>query len=184
MERRTVLASMAALLGSGSGALAHSDRSFREAISKATNLSFREAMPMLVMNEGSWEGEYRLLNQSLEPMDNWTFRIDIKLGDGPEAAYVQNTVYRWQDGRERKLELIADYRDGALHFGNERLTGIFWQASDDLLVAEMRFAASPGLVTTETVRMAADGSARTRLGNNVRNGKLESILLISEERVA
>ena len=84
----------------------------------------------------------------------------------------------------RELDFTAQFDGTRIHWENERLAGAMWEGGPELLIAWMRFANEPDAVVDGIVRMAADGSSRSRIEKLSENGRLQSITLVDERRIA
>ncbi len=145
--------------------------------------SVRSAMPALALNEGVWEGTYRSVTSRIVLLQQWDFRIEIALSDDRQVAYRQRTTYTYPDGAVRQLEFTAQFDGTRIHWANERFSGLMWEAGPQLLIAQMRFANDPNAVVDGIVRMAVDGSSRSRIEKLSENGRVKSIMLVDERRV-
>lgn len=93
-----------------------------------------ETMPILVSNEGVWEGWYRYYDAATGKLtDEHRSRLLCRLideGDG-KVRYHQTNYYFWEDGRSEIRDFPAWYENGRVWWDNDLIKGWASQMSPD-----------------------------------------------------
>jgi hypothetical protein len=83
----------------------------------------RTAMPLVARCEGVWEGVHQHFDAAGKKIDEHRVRNIGRVTGDPVAPWVQTNTSFWDDGRSRRIDHHAAYRDGRLWFDNEWAVG-------------------------------------------------------------
>lgn len=146
----------------------------------------RETMPILVSNEGVWEGWYRYYDARTGLLtDQHRSRLLCRLVDeGDSERYYQTNHYYWEDGRHEIREFPAEYRDGRVWWDNDLIKG--WAAHmlpDDFnrsTCLNWTRKNEPGVYLYEMIQNSDDRKNRARTWQWFRDGICFQRTLIDE----
>ena len=155
----------------------------------AATPGIRETMPILVDNEGVWEGWYRYYDARTGQLtDQHRSRLICRLTDVPGAEYHQTNYYYWADGRMETREFPAWYADGRVRWDNDLITG--WAAHmqpDDFgrsTCLNWTRKGEPGVYLYEMIQNSDDRRNRARTWQWFRDGVCFQRTLIDEVLVS
>jgi hypothetical protein len=143
-----------------------------------------QGLPLIALNEGRWDGTYRIVRPNGELIEQYDFRIRVSLSADNARAYRQDSHYRWPDGRTSAIVFEAAYADSQLTWDNGRINGRLWEISADTIYLTFGFNEQPDVVCHEMIQTAADGQERGRAWLWYRGDVLDRYTLIDEQRVA
>ncbi|MEJ2534146.1 MAG: DUF3598 domain-containing protein, partial [Gammaproteobacteria bacterium] len=124
-----------------------------------------ERLPLLVDQEGVWDGEYVHVDADHQVIDRHRSRLICRVFDGPEgeAKFVQSNLYDWADGTREIRFFEGVFRDDRVWIRNDLIDG--WTADLDLdptrrslMVAWVRVG-EPDFRFYELITMSEDGQA-------------------------
>jgi hypothetical protein len=148
----------------------------------------QQAMPLLALNEGTWEGTYRYYDAAGEKVDEHASRIVTRLPpDGPHA-YVQTNHFSWPSGKREVREFTASFRDGRIWFDSESIAG--WAAEVPLdpsgRTAMLYWTRKnePDAYLYEMIQLSDCHRYRTRVCQWLAGGRTRLRTLIDEEKVS
>jgi hypothetical protein len=149
----------------------------------------REAMPILVKNEGVWEGWYRYYDAMTGLLtDQHRSRLFCRLVRvGDEDHYYQTNHYFWEDGRHEIREFPAVYRDGRVWWDNDLIKG--WAApmrpDDHERSSCLNWTRKnePDIYLYEMIQNSDCGNYRARTWQWFRNGRCFQRTIIDEKFV-
>ena len=146
--------------------------------------SIYEGLPLIALNEGRWDGTYRIVKPDGTPIQEYDFRIRVSLSRDNSRAYRQDSHYTYPDGSRSAIVFEAPYADGRLEWNDERIFGRLWEISDDTIYLTFGFHGMADTVCHEMIQTRADGQERGRTWLWYVDGKLDRYTLIDEQRVA
>jgi hypothetical protein len=145
----------------------------------------RETMPILVSNEGVWEGWYRYYDAKTGLLtDQHRSRLICRLTEEPGREYHQTNYYFWEDGRTEVREFPAWYEDGRVRWDNDLIKG--WAAEmrpDDFnrsTCLNWTRKDEPDIYLYEMIQNSDDRKNRARTWQWFRNGICYQRTLIDE----
>jgi len=147
----------------------------------------RQAMPILVSNEGIWDGFYRHYDADGRMIDEHRSRLICRILDDGPVPYHQSNHYTWPDGRTEVREFKAGFADGRLVFDNELISG--WAAEVPLdgytrtMMLNWVRKGEPGIYLYEMIQVSDDRKSRARVWQWLRDGKTHMRTLIDEQFV-
>lgn len=148
----------------------------------------KQAMPLLALQEGVWEGWYRYFDADGNKFDEHRSRLVCRFPpDGP-VPYHQTNHYTWADGRREVRNFPATFRDGRLWFDNELIHG--WAAEEPLdqhrrtVLLHWVRKGEPGTYLYEMIQVSDCGRYRTRVWQWIHGGRTRMRTLIDEEKVS
>lgn len=141
------------------------------------------AMPSLLAHEGVWEGSYLHLDAEGREIDRHAARIACLFPDEGPFHYVQRSLFRWPDGRERTAELPGMLRDGRLWWDLPAFAGVAWEGGEGVILLRLDRRDEPGLSFTEAIVLGSGGRERARTWHWFRNGRLVRRTLCAERRL-
>lgn len=146
----------------------------------------KDAMPVLARHEGVWEGTYRFITPQLEILDQYDFHIEVSFPDDGKGGitYQQLSHYTWPDGRKGAIDFVAEYRDKAVVFDTDLITGRMWEIDDDTLYLTFGFPDQPGVRVCEMIQLAKNDRDRARTWHWFRDERLFQLTLVEETRIA
>jgi len=133
---------------------------------------------------GVWEGSYEHRDASGTLLDRHASRQETRLeGD----LWFERIIYRWgADENSTAIEEVLDFRasfDGdQLCFDDPSFEGQAILVDERIVVFPYRWKGQPGLEIVETIVFPTP-DRRTRVWQSFKDGKLERVTLIQEERV-
>ena len=145
--------------------------------------SIYEGLPLVALNEGRWDGTYRVVTPDGAPVQQYDFRIRVGLSRDNSRAYRQESYYRWPDGSRSAIVFEAPYADGRLLWNDDRIFGQLWEISADTIYLTFGFHAMASTVCHEMIQTQPDGMERGRTWLWYVDGKLDRYTLIDERRV-
>ncbi len=146
----------------------------------------RETMPILVSNEGVWEGWYRYYDAVTGKLtDQHRSRLLCRLieEDG-KVRYHQTNYYFWEDGRTEVRDFPAWYENGRVWWDNDLIKG--WAAHmspDDFnrsTCLNWTRKGEPDVYLYEMIQNSDDRQNRARTWQWFRNGTCFQRTLIDE----
>jgi hypothetical protein len=142
-------------------------------------------MPILVSNEGVWEGWYRYYDAVTGQLtDQHRSRLICRLTDEPGREYHQTNYYFWEDGRTEVRDFPAWYDNGRIRWDNDLITG--WAAQmqpDDFgrsTCLNWTRKDEPDIYLYEMIQNSDDRKNRARTWQWFRNGICFQRTLIDE----
>jgi len=151
----------------------------------STRAQFEAALPLLVKQEGVWEGWYRYYDAATGRLvDQHRSRLICRMPEEGSTLYHQTNHYFWEDGREDIREFPANFRGDRLWFDNELING--WAAAmrpDDFnrsMCLNWVRVGEPGLYLYEMIQLSDDMKSRARTWQWFRDGKCFQRTLIDE----
>lgn len=150
--------------------------------------TIRSAMPLLVRNEGIWEGWYRYYSAETGALvDQHKSRLLCRFLDGDPEIYHQTNYYFWEDGKREVREFPAEYRNGRIWWDNDLIKG--WAAQmqpDDFnrsTCLNWVRKGEPDLYLYEMIQLSDCGQMRCRTWHWIKGGKCFQRTLIDEHKV-
>lgn len=144
--------------------------------------SIYEGLPSLALNEGRWDGTYRMVTPNGSLVEQYDFKIRVSLSTDNSRAYRQDSHYAYPDGRKSAIIFQAAYADGQLRWDDERIFGRLWEISDDTIYLTFGFHQMANTVCHEMIQTQPNGIDRGRSWLWYVNGKLDRYTLIDERR--
>lgn len=145
--------------------------------------SIYEGLPLIALNEGRWDGTYRMVKPDSTLVEQYDFRIRVSLSRDNRRAYRQDSHYRYPDGSTSAIVFQAAYADGQMRWDDERIFGRLWQISEDTVYLTFGFHGMANTVCHEMIQTQPNGIDRGRTWLWYVDGKLDRYTLIDERRV-
>src|SRR4051812_6606068 len=95
-----------------------------------------ERFPVLARGCGQWSGTYTHIDPQGAVLDEHGVETISDFPSDGSSDFRLRIHNRWADGRENRIELLADERDGRLHW-RDRLVG--WMAEVDAQTVYLNF---------------------------------------------
>ena len=157
--------------------------------------ALKQALPIMAMNEGVWDGMYRRYGPDGALMAAFKSRVVMRYRDDAPAdqMYHQTNLYEFPDGKRQVIESYGQFDGEKLTFGSDRdISG--WAADDKtdpngrtcLLYMDVNSPTpqlEKGTHCYELVQMSECGQYRLRAAQYMKDGKLVMRTLIDEQRV-
>jgi hypothetical protein len=146
-------------------------------------VNIREKMPVLARHEGDWIGEYLQVDPTGNILDRHESRLTCQFPETGEYDYYQINRYTWADGRREEHGFLGIYRDNALWFDTERITGKAWEADNATIILHFSYKGSPGSYLYEMIQISPCNNYRARTWQWFKDNRIDRRTLIQEERV-
>ena len=141
-------------------------------------------MPVLVRHKGEWKGEYIHVDPSNNEIDRHESHLKCSFPADGEFDYYQINTYTWPDGKTEELHFPATYKDGAIHWDTDRITGKAWELDRRTVVLTWTRKDMPGTYLYEMIQISEDNNNRGRTWHWFENDILVKRTCIKEQRVA
>ena len=146
--------------------------------------SIYEGLPLIALNEGRWDGTYRVVKPDGTLVERYDFRIRVSLSRDNDRAYRQDSYYTFPDGSKSAIVFSAAYGNGQLRWDDERIFGRLWEISEHTIYLTFGFHQMPDTVCHEMIQIQPNGIDRGRTWLWYVDGKLDRYTLIDERRVS
>ena len=137
--------------------------------------------PVLARASGRWTGLYIHLDPDGVEIDRHAVDTLSDFPDDGLADFRLCVHNRWADGRETRMELLADCRENRLEW-RDRLVGWMAELDDRTIYLNFTYADDPGLRVCEMIQVSPDGQHRARTWHWFRNEVLAKITITRETR--
>ena len=135
-------------------------------------------------HKGVWEGLYTHINRDAEIIDKHKVQVICEFPTSGDYAYIQHNHFKWDDGREFKMDLPGVYRDGRLWWDLETFSGSAWQTKDNLILLNLERKDDPGANFFEIISMGSTGKHRSRTWHWFKDGQLFKRTLCDEWKIS
>lgn len=137
--------------------------------------------PVLARGCGRWEGSYTHLDPAGAIIDQHAVETVSDFPDDGTADFRLRVHNRWEDGRETRIELLADYRNDRLEW-RERLVGWMGEIDAQTVYLNFNYASDPSIRVCEMIQISPDGMSRARTWHWFKDEVLFKITLAREVR--
>lgn len=144
-----------------------------------TDMALR--FPVLTRGSGRWTGTYAHLDPAGALVDEHEVDTQSEFPTDGSSDFRLRIHNRWPDGRESRIELLADYRNDRLEW-RERLVGWMNELDDQTVYLNFTYAADPSIRVCEMIQVSPDGTSRARTWHWFRDERLFKITLAREKR--
>ena len=138
--------------------------------------------PVLARGCGRWTGTYTHLDPAGAILDEHAVDTHSEFPDDGTADFRLRIHNRWPDGRESRIELLADYRNDRLEW-RERLVGWMIEPDDRTVYLNFTYADDPSIRVCEMIQVSPDGRNRARTWHWFRDDLLFKLTLARESRL-
>lgn len=138
--------------------------------------------PVLARGSGRWAGSYTQIDPRGRTLDRYRVDSFSEFPEDGSADYRLSVFNKWPSGRETRIALEADYRNGRLEW-RERLVGWMAEVDDRTAYLTFSYADDPSIRVCEMIQVSADGNSRARTWHWFRDDRLFQITLTQEGRV-
>ncbi|MBD2355833.1 DUF3598 domain-containing protein [Tolypothrix sp. FACHB-123] len=145
--------------------------------------TIREGMPVLVRHEGEWGGTYTVVDNAGTILDKYQSHLSCQFPETGPHPYYQINRYTWADGKKEEYEFPGIYRDKALFFDTERITGKAWEIDDSTVILWFAYKNAPDMNLYEMIQISPDNNYRARTWHWFKNHQIYQRTLIQEERL-
>lgn len=139
--------------------------------------------PVLARGCGTWTGTYTHITPDGDVLDKHAIDTISRFPDDGSADFSLDIRNSWSDGRETRITLQADYRNGRLEW-RDRLVGWMEEIDDRTVYLNFTYADDPSIRVCEMIQNSPDGQHRARTWHWFRNDRLFKITLTNETRTA
>lgn len=146
-------------------------------------MGIKDEMPVLARHEGEWEGTYTYVERDGTVVDRHRSHLTCSFPSEGEWPYFQVNRYTWDDGRTEEIRFPASYKDRAIWFDTERITGRAWEVDERTIVLNWVYVTQPGVYLYELISLDDAAENRSRTWHWFRDGVLYQRTLIDERRV-
>jgi hypothetical protein len=137
--------------------------------------------PVLARGLGRWTGTYTHLDPAWQVLDQHAVDTDSTFPTDGTADFRLQIHNRWADGRESRIELLADHRNGRLEW-RDRLVGWMAEIDPQTVYLNFTYASDPAIRVCEMIQISPDGRHRARTWHWFRDEVLFKLTLASETR--
>ncbi|MBD2206741.1 DUF3598 family protein [Calothrix sp. FACHB-1219] len=145
--------------------------------------TIREGMPVLVRHEGEWGGTYTIVDNAGTILDKYQSHLSCQFPENGPHPYYQINRYTWADGKKEEHQFPGIYRDKALFFDTERITGKAWEIDDSTVILWFAYKNAPDMNLYEMIQISPDNNYRARTWHWFKNHQIYQRTLIQEERL-
>jgi len=145
--------------------------------------SIREEMPVLARHEGDWIGTYTLVDLQGNILDRHESHLTCEFPPEGSFHYYQTNRYIWSDGKKEEHKFPGNYRDKALWFDTERISGKAWEVDDSTIILHFSYKEVPEMSLYEMIQISPCNNYRARTWHWFNNHKITRRTLIQEERM-
>lgn len=143
----------------------------------------KEEMPLLVRHEGEWEGNYKIIDNNGNLLDEHRVNISVQFPENSPYACQLVYKYQWDNGKFEEHYFLATYRDQKIWFDTERLQGYAWEADDSIVLIWFTYKSSPDISMYEIIQLSPCGNYRYRTMHLLKNHQVFKLTLMQEQRV-
>ncbi len=137
--------------------------------------------PVLARGCGRWQGTYTHLDPAGAVIDTHDVETCSDFPDDGTADFRLRIHNRWPDGRESRIELLADRRDDRLIW-RDRLVGWMGEVDAQTVYLNFTYRDDPAVRVCEMIQISSDGQSRARTWHWFRDDRLFKITLAREMR--
>lgn len=154
----------------------------RAALPMRTQLA--ATLPGILLHEGTWQGEYRHLNEQGELLDVHWAQVICEFPESGEWAYVQHNLFRWPDGREVRMTLPGRLQGNKLVWDVPTFSAHAWDGGGGVILLHVVRKDEPGVYFIEAIVANAPATERARTWHWFKDGTLIRRTLCHERKVA
>jgi hypothetical protein len=143
--------------------------------------SVAQHFPVLSRGCGCWTGTYTHITPDGEVLDTHAIDTESSFPEDGSADFTLDIRNRWSDGRETRITLEADHRNGRLEW-RDRLVGWMEEIDDRTVYLNFTYADDPSIRVCEMIQLSPDGQHRARTWHWFRDDQLFKITLTNESR--
>ncbi|KQM22218.1 hypothetical protein [Novosphingobium sp. Leaf2] len=140
-----------------------------------------QRFPVLARGCGRWTGTYTHLDPAGGLIDEHAVDTDSDFPTDGAADFCLRIHNRWRDGRETRIELLADYRNDRLEW-RDRLVGWMSEIDEQTVYLNFTYANDPAIRVCEMIQVSPDGQSRARTWHWFRDERLFKVTLARERR--
>ena len=144
----------------------------------------RRVFPSLLAHEGVWQGEYRHLDAEGRLNDAHAAQVTCEFPAQGKWAYVQHNLFRWPDGRERRLTLPGRLQGSKLVWDVETFSGQAWDGGGGVILLQVLRKDEPGVHFVECIVANDATTERARTWHWFKDGRLIRRTMCHEHKVA
>lgn len=137
--------------------------------------------PVLARGCGHWTGTYTHLDAAGALIDEHAVETRSDFPADGTADFRLRIHNRWADGRESRIELLADYRNDRLEW-RDRLVGWMDEIDAQTVYLNFTYADDPSIRVCEMIQVSPDGMHRARTWHWFRDDVLFKVTLVRERR--
>ena len=141
-----------------------------------------DAMPALLLHEGTWCGRYRTVDLDDNVVDEHASRVECVFPDAGPFHYVQHNTFTWDDGRTREVEFGGVLRDERIWWDTDTFSGYGWSTADDVVLLTLQRRDLANTSFTEVIVLGGDRQSRARTWHWFRDGTFYRRTLCDETR--
>lgn len=140
-----------------------------------------QRFPVLTRGCGRWTGTYTHLDPQGGLIDEHRVDTFSEFPTDGTADFRLQIHNKWPNGRESRVELLADYRNDRLEW-RERLVGWMDEIDAQTIYLNFTYADDPSVRVCEMIQVSPDGMNRARTWHWFRDEELFKITLAREVR--
>jgi hypothetical protein len=141
-------------------------------------------MPEALRHRGIWRGTYRHIDIYGKTLDVHQSQVECVFPESGPVVYIQRNQFRWEDGREFKVEFDGYLKGNKIFWDTPTFTGYGWVASKNIFLLELQREDEPGAWFYESIVLDDNGTNRARTWHWFKQGECFKRTLCDESLVS